>query len=113
MSFEDYIDGEDIEFVNELENPKKYHFEEHSDDTIHFYEDGEGIDYEEVVDLLNIQNEEIIELKTRNKRQYDLLKEITDLMMKGDWKGLEKIVEDWEESDRLLQAEWGNCGDVE
>lgn len=53
------------------------------------------------------------ELETRNKRQYNLLTEITDLMMKRDWKGLEKIVEDWEESDRLLQAEWGNCGDVE
>lgn len=52
------------------------------------------IDKKECVDLLNMQNEEIIELKTRNKRQYNLLTEITDLMMKRDWKSLEKIVED-------------------
>ena len=64
MSFEDFIDEDDIEFVNELENPKKYHYEEHSDDTIHFYEDGEEIDYEEVVDLLNGQDCRIKELES-------------------------------------------------
>lgn len=67
---------------------------------------------QKVVDLLNEHEETIHELETRNKRQYNLLTEITDLMMKRDWKSLEKIVEDWEESDKLLQAEWGNCGDV-
>ena len=68
---------------------------------------------DEIVKILNEQDKEISDcydtihdLETRNKRQYDLLTEITDLMMERDWKELEKIVEDWEESDRLLQAEW-------
>lgn len=64
--------------------------------------------------LLNEQEETIQDLKTRNNRQYDLLKKLSDLMYKRDWKSLEKIVEDWEESDRLLQAEFKCCdGDVE
>ena len=50
------------------------------------------------------------ELKERNQRQYNQLKEITDLMSKRDWEALESIVEDWEESDRLLQAEWDAYG---
>ena len=63
--------------------------------------------------LLNEQEETINELKTRNQRQYDLLKKLSDLMYARDWKSLEKIVEDWEESDRLLQAEFKCCdGDV-
>lgn len=66
-----------------------------------------------IVNQLNNKNERIKELETRNNRQYDLLKKLSDLMYKRDWKALEKIVEDWEESDRLLQAEWNNCGDVE
>ena len=70
MSFEDYIDEEVIELVNELENPKKYHYEEHSDDTIHFYQDGEEILYEEVVDLLNKQ-EERIKSKERVIKAYE------------------------------------------
>ena len=53
MGLEDYIDEETIEFVNELENPKKFHYEEHSDDTIHFYDGVRELDYDEVVDLLN------------------------------------------------------------
>lgn len=68
----------------------------------------------EVCPILNKQEERIKELETRNKRQYDLLKKLSDLMYKRDWKSLEKIVEDWEESDRLLQAEFKCCdGDVE
>lgn len=63
---------------------------------------------EDVVDVLNEQEEEIQELKIRNKRQYKLLTKITDLMTKRDWNGLEKIVEVWEESDRLIQRELGN-----
>ena len=67
-----------------------------------------------VVDRLNEQEERIKDLETRNNRQYDLLKKLSDLMYKRDWKSLEKIVEDWEESDRLLQAEFKCCdGDVE
>ena len=75
MSFEDYIDEEVIELVNELENPKKYHYEEHSDDTIHFYMNGEEIDYEEVVDLLNEQEERIKELEKENGELHLLIKE--------------------------------------
>lgn len=67
----------------------------------------------QIVDLVNEQEERIRELKIRNERQYEILKEITNLMCARDWEALEKIVEDWEESDRLLQAEWNNCGDVE
>ena len=69
----------------------------------------------EVVDKLNEQEETIQDLKTRNKRQYDLLKKITDLMYARDWKSLEQIVNNWEEEDRLVQAEsrhW-NGSDVE
>lgn len=46
------------------------------------------------------------ELKERNQRQYERLKQLTDLMQKKDWKALEKIVDDWEKADKLLQAEW-------
>jgi hypothetical protein len=71
---------------------------------------------DEVIELLN-ENEQLKKqiqyLETRNKRQYEQLKKIRDLMYKRDWKALETIVEDWEEFDRLLQAVYGNCGDVE
>lgn len=62
MSYKDFIDEEDIKFKNELKNPKKYHYEEHSDDIIYFYKEKEKIDYDEVVDLLNEQDETIKEL---------------------------------------------------
>ena len=58
--------------------------------------------------------ERIKKVETRNKRQYNSLKEIIDLILERDWYGFEKIIKDWEESERLLQSEWrGNCGDVE
>ena len=69
--------------------------------------------YDEVVNLLNKQDKEIQELKQRNQRQYERLKEITDLMFKREWKTLENIVEDWEMAEELLQAEHGNYGDYE
>ena len=56
-----------------------------------------------IVDRLNDQDNRIKELETRNKLQYDSLKKIYDLMYARDWKALDGIVEDWEESDRLLQ----------
>ena len=59
--------------------------------------------------LLNEQEAIIQDLKTRNQRQYELLKEIFDFMYARDWKALEQIVEEWEEADRLLQAEFKCC----
>lgn len=60
-------------------------------------------DAEILVDLLNEQDNRIKELEERNKRQYDSLKKISDLMYARDWKTLDGIVEDWEESDKLLK----------
>ena len=58
-------------------------------------------------EFLNRQEEEIQELKQRNQRQYERLKQIGDLMLKRDWKTLENMVNDWEKQEELLQAEWG------
>ena len=68
----------------------------------------------DIADLLNYKEGKITELEERNNRQYKLLKEIWDLifdrnwellnlMYARNWKALEGIVEDLEESDRLLQ----------
>lgn len=88
---------------------------------------------QKVVDLLNEQEELIKRLKTireeqtetilkqkrkmqeleeRNKRQYNRLKEITDLMSKRDWKTLENIADEWEKQEKLLNQEWNNCEDL-
>lgn len=61
----------------------------------------------EVVDLLNEQEETINELKQRNQRQYNRLKELGDLILKKDWKTLKNIADEWEKQEELLQAEWG------
>lgn len=66
-----------------------------------------GINTRKVCDLLNEQSKQIAELKERNQRQYNRLKEITDLMFKRDWKTLENMVDDWEKADELLKKEWG------
>ena len=66
-----------------------------------------------IVNQLNNKNERIKELETRNKRQYERLKEITDLMQNRDWESLEKMVEDWEQAEEQLEREWGIYGDVE
>lgn len=66
-----------------------------------------------IVKLLNGQEEQIQSLKERNQRQYERLKEITDLMMERDWKSLEKMVKDWEQAEEQLEREWGTYGDVE
>ena len=63
-------------------------------------------DVKAICDTLNKQEETIQDLKTRNNRQYKLLKKITDYMYARDWKALEQMVEEWEEADRLLQAEF-------
>ena len=60
-----------------------------------------------VVDKLNEQDEEITGLKQRNKRQYERLKELTELMYERQWEKLENRVEEWEKQEELLQAEWG------
>ena len=84
MSFEDFIDEEVIELANELENPKKYHYEEHSDDTIHFYEDGEEIIYDEVVDLLNEQEETIQKIHSTLDNRIEKLKESIENLKEMD-----------------------------
>lgn len=65
------------------------------------------LDSEYDIKKLKAENEQlklrIKELEERNKRQYDSLKKISDLMYVRDWKTLDGIVEDWEESDRLLK----------
>ena len=48
------------------------------------------------------------ELETRNKRQYERLKEIGDLMFARDWKTLELMVDTWEKQEKILQEEWGD-----
>ena len=68
-------------------------------------------DAEILVDLLNEQEETINELKQRNQRQYERLKQLTDLMQKRDWKTLEQIADGWEKQEELLQAEYGSYGD--
>ena len=70
---------------------------------------------EEQTETILKQKRKMQELETRNKRQCNLFDEITDLMFERDWESLEKIVDDWEESDRLLHAEeiWKDCGDAE
>lgn len=60
----------------------------------------------EIVDLLNEQDTKIKQLKSRNKRQYELLKKYSDLMFARDWKTLEKIVEETEKQEELLQKEF-------
>ena len=83
---------------------------------------------EQVVDLLNEQEElikrlktireeqtetilkqkrKIKELETRNKRQYNRLKGLTELMYKKQWGKLENMVGEWEKADELLEQEWG------
>ena len=75
----------------------------------------ETYDYvSDLVDELNEKEETIQDLKTRNNRQYDLLKKITDYMDARNWEALEQMVVEWEEADRLLKAEYKCCnwGDV-
>ena len=88
---------------------------------------GEFISNSEIVDILNEQEEEIKELekcreklfirerdtknecrelKERNQRQYERLKELTELMYERQWGKLENMVDEWEKEDELLQAEW-------
>lgn len=65
---------------------------------------------EQIETILKLKGK-IKELETRNNRQYERLKEITDLMMERDWKSLEKMVEDWEEAEEQLKREWGTYGE--
>ena len=67
----------------------------------------EVLTFGEVIDKLNEQEETINELKTRNNRQYERLKELTDLMFKRDWKTLETMVDEWEREDEYLRKYGG------
>lgn len=51
--------------------------------------------------------EEMKRLKERNQRQYERLKELTDLMFKRDWKTLELMVDEWEKEEEQLQKYGG------
>ena len=51
------------------------------------------------------------QLETRNKRQNNRLKELTELMYERQWGKLENMVEEWEKQEKLLNQEWSNCGD--
>lgn len=53
------------------------------------------------------QKRKIKELEERNQRQYDRLKELTELMYERQWEKLENMVDDWEKADELLEQEWG------
>ena len=66
---------------------------------------------EEQTETILKQKRKIQELETRNKRQYNRIKEITDLMTKRDWETLDNMVEEWEKADELLEQEWNNCGE--
>ena len=97
-----------------------------------FYENDKPLTTKEVWEILNGQEELIKRLKTireeqtetilkqkrkmqeleeRNKRQYNRLKELTELMYERQWGKLENIVEEWEKQEKLLNQEWSNCGD--
>lgn len=84
------------------------------------------IDANRIVELLNEQEEtiqtqkeyiirmghgtifeEMKRLKERNQRQYERLKELTDLMFKRDWKTLETMVDEWEKEEKQLQKYGG------
>jgi len=58
-------------------------------------------------DKLETAEKEIQQLKERNQRQYNQLKEITDLMQKRDWKTLELMVDEWEKEEEQLQKYGG------
>lgn len=101
-----------------LDNGKSTFYDLNKKDILQMYQ---------VEDLLNEQEEEIKELekcreelfirerdtknecrelKERNQRQYERLKELTELMYERQWGKLEDMVEEWEKADKLLQAEW-------
>ena len=62
---------------------------------------------EEQTETILKQKRKIKELETRNKRQYNRLKELTELMYEKQWGKLENMVNEWEKQEELLQAEWG------
>lgn len=87
---------------------------------------GKSLDEEDMFHLLNEQEgtiqtqkdyiirmghgtifEEMKRLKERNQRQYERLKELTDLMFKRDWKTLELMVDEWEKEEEQLQKYGG------
>ena len=66
---------------------------------------------EEQIETILEQKRKMQELEERNQRQYERLKQLTDLMQKRDWKTLEQIADGWEKQEELLQAEYGSYGD--
>ena len=62
---------------------------------------------QQIVDKLNNQEERIKDLETRNNRQYERLKELTDLMFKREWETLNDMVDKWEKEEEYLQKYGG------
>lgn len=61
--------------------------------------------YDEVVNLLNKQDNEINELQERNDRQAKRLDNLYQLILNRDYDGQEKLIKELEESERILQEE--------
>ena len=61
---------------------------------------------EEQIETILEHKRKMQELEERNKRQYNRLKELTELMYERQWGKLENMVDEWEKQDELLQAEW-------
>ena len=70
-------------------------------------DNGEIISFMDMFDLLNEQEETIQDLKTRNNRQYERLKELGDLMFKRDWETLNDMVDEWEKEEEQLRKYGG------
>ena len=62
---------------------------------------------EEQTETILKQKRKMQELETRNKRQYNRLKELTELMYEKQWEKLENMVNEWEKQEELLRVEWG------
>ena len=122
------------EYYREQSKDKHYTYLDYSRDGHigSFYLNDKPITNKEVWDLLNEQEEtiqtqkdyiirmghgtifeEMKRLKERNQRQYERLKEITDLMCARDWKTLETMVDDWEQAEKQLEREWGTYSDLD
>ena len=74
----------------------KYIDEKHTD---------EPLRYDEVVNLLNNQDDQIRELQERNDRQRERLDELYQLILNRDYDGQEEWIKELEECERLLQEE--------
>ena len=89
---------------NECNHSERYDYT--YDRIIDYQTDKEYNSNKDISELLNWQDEQIQDLKTRNKRQYELLKKIGDLMLKKDWETLGLIVDEWEKEEERIGHLW-------